>query len=98
MACRPPTSYQLDARSLCRHAGTAPVSVCGEIAAYSVAVPVLVGLGVDSLRIAAPAVAAVKHRIRGIDAQQATKLARKALRCASPAEVRALISQADIPT
>jgi phosphocarrier protein FPr len=84
--------------AVCRHAGTALVSVCGEIAADPVAVPVLVGLGVDSLSVAAPAVAAVKHRVRGIDAEQAAKLARKALRCASAAEVRALISQADVST
>jgi multiphosphoryl transfer protein len=83
---------------LCRHAGTAHVSVCGEIAADPVAVPVLVGLGVDSLSVAAPAVAEVKRRVRGIDAEQAAKLARTALRCASPGEVRALISQADMPT
>jgi phosphocarrier protein FPr len=75
---------------LCKNAGSAPVSVCGEVAADPVAVPVLIGLGVDSLSVAAPAVANVKHSVRAIDSAHAADLAERALRCASADEVRAL--------
>jgi phosphoenolpyruvate-protein phosphotransferase/dihydroxyacetone kinase phosphotransfer subunit len=77
---------------LCRQAGTVPVSVCGEIAADPLAVPVLVGLGVRSLSVAAPAVAAVKQAVRSLDLAQVTGLAESALRCATAAEVRALVA------
>jgi phosphoenolpyruvate-protein phosphotransferase/dihydroxyacetone kinase phosphotransfer subunit len=76
---------------LCKDAGTASVSVCGEVAADPVAIPLLLGLGVDSLSVAAPAVANVKHAVRAIDAAHATDLARKALRCAGASDVRALV-------
>jgi phosphoenolpyruvate-protein phosphotransferase/dihydroxyacetone kinase phosphotransfer subunit len=75
---------------LCRQAGTASVSVCGEIAADAVAAQLLIGLGVDSLSVPAPAVARVKQAIRTIDTAQATSLAAHALTCASASEVRAL--------
>ncbi|MDQ1464231.1 MAG: multiphosphoryl transfer protein, partial [Actinomycetota bacterium] len=75
---------------LCRQAGTASVSVCGEIAADPVAAALLIGLGVDSLSVAAPAVARVKQVVRTIDTVQVTKLAAHALTCASATEVRAL--------
>jgi multiphosphoryl transfer protein len=75
---------------LCREAGGASVSVCGEVAADPVAVPLLIGLGVDSLSVAAPAVANVKQAVRAVDAAAATDLARRALRCVGAADVRAL--------
>jgi phosphoenolpyruvate-protein phosphotransferase/dihydroxyacetone kinase phosphotransfer subunit len=77
---------------LCRQAGTASVSVCGEIAADPVAVELLIGLGVHSLSVAAPAVARVKQAVRAIDTRYAASLAAQALTCASASEVRALVS------
>jgi phosphoenolpyruvate-protein phosphotransferase/dihydroxyacetone kinase phosphotransfer subunit len=79
---------------LCKNSGTASVSVCGEVAADLVAIPVLIGLGVDSLSVAAPAVANVKHGVRMIDSAKAMTLAGRALDCASAAEVRALVTDA----
>jgi multiphosphoryl transfer protein len=78
---------------LCRHAGTATVSVCGEIAADPVAVPLLIGLGVGSLSVAPPAVANIKQNIRAIDTADAASLADSALRCASATEVRLHVSR-----
>jgi phosphoenolpyruvate-protein phosphotransferase/dihydroxyacetone kinase phosphotransfer subunit len=75
---------------LCKNAGSASVSVCGEVAADPVAVPILIGLGVDSLSVAAPAVANVKHSVRRVDVAHAADLAERALSCAGAEEVRAL--------
>ena len=77
---------------LCRESGTASVSVCGEIAADPVAVPLLVGLGVTSLSVAGPAVAAVKQTVRAITAEHSTELAVQALTCAGARDVRALVA------
>jgi multiphosphoryl transfer protein len=68
-----------------------PVGVCGELASDVAAVPVLVGLGVNELSVAPPAIPRVKAAIRGIDRDQARSLARHALECATAADVRALL-------
>jgi phosphocarrier protein FPr len=51
---------------LCRQSGDAEVSVCGEIAADPAATATLLVLGVQSLSVAAPAVAAVKQSVRRV--------------------------------
>ncbi|HST47616.1 phosphoenolpyruvate--protein phosphotransferase [Jatrophihabitans sp.] len=78
---------------LCRQAGDASVSVCGEIATDPVAAQLLLGLGVDSLSVAAPAVARIKQVVRTIDTMRAAKVAAKALTCASASEVRRIASE-----
>jgi multiphosphoryl transfer protein len=80
--------------AVCRDAGAASVSVCGEAAADPVAVPLLIGLGVDSLSVAAPSVAGVKQAVRLVDKAQAASLSTQALHCATAAEVRRLVSAA----
>jgi phosphoenolpyruvate-protein phosphotransferase/dihydroxyacetone kinase phosphotransfer subunit len=76
---------------VCNGAGDLPVSVCGEIATDPIAALLLLGLGVNSLSVAAPAVARVKQAIRNIDLARASALAARALTCASATEVRALV-------
>ena len=49
------------------HAAGILVDVCGEAASDSVAMPILVGLGVDELSVAAARVGEVRQRIRGLD-------------------------------
>jgi multiphosphoryl transfer protein len=78
--------------ALCTDAGPVPVSVCGELAADPLAVPVLLGLGVRSLSVVPPAVALVKQRVREIDIAYARGMSTEALACGSAAEVRALVS------
>lgn len=73
---------------LCAHAGDVPVSVCGEAASDPAAIPVLLGLGVRSLSVATPAIAAVKQFVREIDLSEATDIARRALTASSATEVR----------
>jgi multiphosphoryl transfer protein len=67
------------------------VGICGELGADPVAVPILVGLGVDELSVSVPAVAAVKAQIRELKLDDAQRLAQRALACATANEVRALI-------
>jgi phosphoenolpyruvate-protein phosphotransferase/dihydroxyacetone kinase phosphotransfer subunit len=80
--------------ALCNDAGPVPVSVCGELAADPLAVPVLLGLGVRSLSVVPPAVALVKQRVREIDLGDARRIGAEALACESAAQVRALVSNA----
>jgi len=65
--------------------------VCGEVAADPLAVPVLIGLGVDELSMNPSDIPRAKEIIRGMDPAAAARLADKALTCASAREVRELI-------
>ncbi|RJO80029.1 phosphoenolpyruvate--protein phosphotransferase [Nocardia panacis] len=76
---------------VCRGAGRARVAVCGEIAADPVAVPILLGLGVTELSVAAPVVPLIKARVRELDHAACAAAAVRALSCESAAEVRALV-------
>ncbi|RAU49637.1 MULTISPECIES: phosphoenolpyruvate--protein phosphotransferase [unclassified Pseudomonas] len=73
------------------HAHGKWVGVCGELAADPRAVPVLVGLGVDELSVAARSVGEVKACVRELNVVGARQLAQSALALASAAEVRALV-------
>ena len=70
------------------HAAGKWVGLCGELGADPVAVPILVGLGVDELSVNVPALAGVKARIRSLSHAQAREVAARALRCSTAAEVR----------
>ncbi|WP_073523976.1 phosphoenolpyruvate--protein phosphotransferase [Pseudomonas fluorescens] len=73
------------------HAHGKWVGVCGELAADPLAVPVLVGLGVDELSVSARSIPEVKARVREFSLSEAQSLAQQALAVGSPAEVRALV-------
>ncbi len=77
-------------------AGRASVSVCGEFAADERATGVLLGMGVDALSVAPPAVPATKESVRAVDHAGAARLARDVLAADSAAAVRELI--ADLPS
>jgi len=66
-------------------------AVCGGIAGDPQAVPLLVGLGIDELSVAVPAIPAVKAQIRRLRMEECQKLAQAALECGTAAEVRALV-------
>lgn len=70
-------------------------AVCGAVAADPQAVPLLLGLGVDELSVAVPAVPAVKAQIRTLDLAECRELARQALTADSAAAVRALTPALD---
>ena len=73
------------------HAHGKWVGVCGELAADPLAVPVLVGLGVDELSVSARSIPEVKARVREFSLSEARGLAQQALAMGSPAQVRTLL-------
>lgn len=73
------------------HAEGKWVGVCGELAADPLAVPVLVGLGVDELSVSARSIPEVKARVRELTLTEAKVLAQQALAVGSAEDVRALV-------
>jgi phosphotransferase system enzyme I (PtsP) len=64
-----------------------PVSVCGEMAANPLSVPILIGLGIDELSGTPAAIPVVKEIIRALDSGQVEADARAALVARTSAEV-----------
>jgi phosphocarrier protein FPr len=64
--------------------------LCGELGSDALAIPILVGLGIDELSVSIPAVATVKAQIRTLRLDAARELAGRALACSSATEVREL--------
>ncbi|ABX04172.1 MAG TPA: phosphoenolpyruvate--protein phosphotransferase [Herpetosiphon sp.] len=84
-----PAVLRLIARTVeAAHAAGKWVGVCGELGADPQAVPILVGLGVDELSVSVPAIPTVKAQIRALNFAQCQTSARRALVCATAAEVR----------
>jgi phosphoenolpyruvate-protein phosphotransferase (PTS system enzyme I) len=69
-----------------------PVSVCGEVAGDPLALPVLIGLGLRSLSVAAPLVPRVKAAVQSISVDEARELALRVLATGDAAEARAALT------
>ena len=69
------------------------VAVCGEVAGDPLAIPVLLGLGIAELSMAAARIPAAKQAVRGAVLAAARGLATEALAAESAAEVRRLASR-----
>jgi phosphotransferase system enzyme I (PtsI) len=68
------------------------VAMCGEMAGDTRLTPLLVGLGLDEFSMNAAALEDVKRIIHESSFAECQKLAKKALRCAGPEEVAALLA------
>jgi phosphocarrier protein FPr len=66
------------------------VGVCGGIASDPVAVPILIGLGVDELSVSIPGIPLIKSQIREWTLRDCESLAQRALTASSAKQVRAL--------
>ncbi|MFC0709034.1 phosphoenolpyruvate--protein phosphotransferase [Azorhizophilus paspali] len=75
------------------HAEGKWVGVCGELAGDMLAVPLLVGLGVDELSVSARSIALVKARVRELDFVHSRALAQRALALESAGAVRDLVGE-----
>lgn len=64
-----------------------PVSLCGEMAADPLAVPVLVGLGLEEFSMSAPALPVVRRIVRSLSYRDARRIAQRALSLATAKEV-----------
>jgi phosphocarrier protein FPr len=73
--------------------GGRSVAVCGEVAGDPVAIPLLLGLGVTELSMAAARIAVAKQVVRAADVGVARQLAAEALTATSAADVRRLAAR-----
>jgi phosphotransferase system enzyme I (PtsI) len=69
-----------------------PISICGELAADSLAVPLLVGLGLRKLSVGAASVAAVKRAVASVTVKRAEEIAAKVLEFSTAAEITDYLS------
>jgi phosphotransferase system enzyme I (PtsI) len=72
-----------------RRAGI-PVSLCGEMAADPLAVPFLIGLGLEELSMHPPALPVVRRLIRALSQRDARRIAQKALTLSTAKQVEEL--------
>ena len=64
------------------------VGVCGELGGDPIAIPILVGLGLDELSMNAPAIPVAKQIIRSLNYEEVKKLAREVMDLESPKDVK----------
>jgi phosphotransferase system enzyme I (PtsI) len=69
-----------------------PVSVCGEMAADPVLLPLLTGLGLREFSMTPAAIPVAKHVVRGIRISDTVRLASRALKAATAAEVEKVLA------
>ncbi|MEL7448223.1 MAG: phosphoenolpyruvate--protein phosphotransferase [Pseudomonadota bacterium] len=67
------------------------VGVCGGLASDAVAVPLLVGIGVDELSVSLPGIPEIKAAVRSVSHAECQALTEQALQLASASEVRQLV-------
>lgn len=69
------------------------VGVCGEMAGMPLAVPLLIGMGVDELSMSPPSLPRVKEALRSLTVAQARQVAARALTLPTAAEIRELLAK-----
>jgi phosphotransferase system enzyme I (PtsI) len=74
------------------HNNNIPVAVCGEMAGQPLYVPLLVGMGVDELSVAASSIPRVKEVIRRLKLAEAQELAATTLHVTHGHEVQAMLN------
>ena len=73
------------------HAHGKWVGVCGALASETLAVPLLLGLGVDELSVSVPLIPSIKARVRELDFVACQALAQRVLGLESAGQVRAAL-------
>jgi phosphocarrier protein FPr len=84
----PPVLRMIEHTVKVAHQQGIKVSVCGQLASDLMAVPILVGLGVDELSVNPPVISKVKEVIARLKVKQVEKMAHKVLDLDSAAAVR----------
>lgn len=69
------------------------VGVCGALASETLAVPVLLGLGVDELSVSVPLIPAIKAAVRNVELANCQAIAQRSLGLESAVQVRELLHQ-----
>ncbi len=93
-SCHPAVLALIGRVAQAAHALGKWAGVCGEFAGDPLAVPLLVGLGIDELSMSAPAVPRAKAIVRDLEAGRLGDLVERALAAETAADVRALARQA----
>ncbi len=75
------------------HKHKAWVGICGGIASDAVAVPILLGLGVDELSVSVPSIPEIKATVRSCELDRCKEIAEQALLAGTASDVRALVAQ-----
>lgn len=70
------------------------VGMCGEMAGEELAIPILLGLGLDEFSMSASSMLAARKMVRSLSYKDMQVLAEKALTCSTETEVLALINEA----
>ena len=65
-----------------------PVAVCGNMASEELAVPLLIGLGVEELSVTVPVISKIKECVRRLDMKKCQEFAKTALSMESADQVR----------
>jgi phosphoenolpyruvate-protein kinase (PTS system EI component) len=68
------------------------VGICGEMAAEPMAIPILLGLGLDEFSVNPTSIPQAKAIIRSWDTRQAASLAERAIQCETPGDVESLVA------
>ncbi|HAJ34626.1 MAG TPA: phosphoenolpyruvate--protein phosphotransferase [Chloroflexi bacterium] len=89
----PAVLRQIDAVLRAAHAHARWVGLCGEMAADPLAIPILLGLGLDEFSMAPASIPAAKQLITQLTMPTARRLAQKALQLHDGASVRALVRE-----
>ncbi|WP_252320536.1 phosphoenolpyruvate--protein phosphotransferase [Spiroplasma endosymbiont of Lariophagus distinguendus] len=77
----------------CGHKYNRPVAMCGEMAGDKIAVPLLVGLGLDEFSMSASSVLETRKIISTLNKKDTEILASKALQCETNEEVKSLVEK-----
>lgn len=90
-AFNPAVLYLIDRTIKCAHEKGRWVGLCGEFAGEPLAVPILLGLGLDEFSMSPARVPVIKQIIRKLDMQTCKVIAQKALLAVTPEEVKEIV-------
>jgi phosphoenolpyruvate-protein phosphotransferase (PTS system enzyme I) len=74
------------------------VGMCGELAGEALAIPVLIGMGIDELSMNAPAIPIAKKILRNISLEDAQRIAQTALELEDAQSIKAFLKDQDFNT
>ena len=69
------------------HSHNIPVSICGELGSMMLAIPILVGMGIDEISVNPSVFPEIKQIVRGINYKDAKVLADKAVTLITESEI-----------
>ncbi|MGE8354764.1 MAG: phosphoenolpyruvate--protein phosphotransferase [Pseudomonas protegens] len=92
-----PSVLRLIARTVqAAHAHGKWVGVCGALASETLAVPLLLGLGVDELSVSVPLIPAIKARVRELDLSECQALAARIIDLEDAVQVRECLQRQQV--